>query len=268
MLTDTKVREKLRATQLRCESSRSDGAEQVVTKTVANTFFDEWSVYDQVLDHNYMHHDDIYRDVQSFLADRYATQPFTLLDLGCGSARHLARALRGRAISRYVGYDLSDVALAHARQNLALLGCRVELRQGDLLEGLRASGEEFDVIFTSFALHHLASTEKELFFQSANERLGREGMLLLIDTMREEGEERPVYLDRYCAWLRSKCETLALAALDLLCDHIRGNDFPETTATLSAMATRAGFGHGVELTRIGWHHTWCFDRAAPGFRIT
>lgn len=133
-------------------------------KVAANDFFDEWSVYDQVLDHNCMHHDEIYRDVQRLLADRYATQPFTLLDLGCGSARHLAHALKGRSISRYFGYDLSDVAVAHARQNLALLGCPVELRQGDLLEGLRASGEKFDVVLTSFALHHLASAEKELFF--------------------------------------------------------------------------------------------------------
>ena len=67
-----------------------------MTKTVANNFFDEWSIYDQVLDHNYMYHDEIYRDVQRVLADRYENRPFVLLDLGCGSARHLARALQGR----------------------------------------------------------------------------------------------------------------------------------------------------------------------------
>ena len=233
-------------------------------KSVADNFFDEWSVYDQVLDHNYMHHDEIYRDVQRFFADEFGDRPFTLLDLGCGSARHLGRAIKGRSIGRYVGYDLSDVALAHAKPNLASMSCPVELHQGDLLEGLRASGEKFDVIFTSFALHHLASAEKELFFQSAHERLGKEGILLLIDTMREEGEERPVYLDRYFAWLRSACETLSPAALDLLCDHIRGNDFPETVATLSAMATRTGFDRGVEITRIGWHHAWCFAREHDG----
>jgi SAM-dependent methyltransferase len=106
-----------------------------VTKTVANNFFDEWSIYDQVLDHNYMYHDEIYGDVRRILADRYETRPFMLLDLGCGSARHLARALQGRPVSRYVGYDLSDVALAHARRNLTGLGCPVDLRRGDLLGG-------------------------------------------------------------------------------------------------------------------------------------
>jgi SAM-dependent methyltransferase len=88
-----------------------------VTKAVVNNFFDEWSIYDQVLDHNYMYHDEIYRDVKRLLADRYEKRPFVLLDLGCGSARHLARALQGRSVSRYVGYDLSDVALAHAQSN-------------------------------------------------------------------------------------------------------------------------------------------------------
>ena len=229
-------------------------------KNIADNFFDEWSIYDQVLDHNYMHHDEIYRDLQRFFADRFDDRPFTLLDLGCGSARHLARALKGRSIGRYVGYDLSDVGLAHAKQNLASLGCPVELHQGDLLKWLRNGGEKFTVIFTSFALHHLASAEKELFFQSAHERLGKEGILLLIDTMRGDGEERPVYLDRYCAWLRSACETLSPPALDLLCDHVRGNDFPETSATLSAMAIRGGFDRGVEITRMGWHRTWCFAR--------
>ena len=208
-----------------------------MTKTVANNFFDEWLIYDQVLDHNYMYHDEIYGDVRRIFADRYETRPFTLLDLGCGSARHLARALQGRPVSRYVGYDLSDVALAHARRNLPTgLGCPVDLRRGDLLEGLRTGGEKFDVIFASFALHHLAAGEKSTFFQSAYPRLNQEGMLLLINTVRDDGEDRKLYLDRYCAWLRSEFKTLSPDALDLLCDHIRSNDFPETLAALDAMA--------------------------------
>src|SRR2546423_607992 len=112
-----------------------------------------------------MQHDEIDGDVRRILADRYETRPFVLLDLGCGSARHLARALQGRSVSRYVGYDLSDVALAHARRNLTGLGCPVELHRGDLLESLRVGGEKFDVVLTSFALHHLAAAQKSTFFQ-------------------------------------------------------------------------------------------------------
>lgn len=231
-------------------------------------FFDEWSVYDQVLEHNYMHHDDIFRDVQRFFVERYNNQAFTLLDLGCGSARHLSQALQSRSLTRYVGYDLSGVALNHARENLASLHCPVELRHGDMLEGLKADGYKVDVIFTSFALHHLASADKARFFSAARERLNSNGILLLIDTMREEGEQRPVYLDRYCAWLRSACETLAPAALELLCAHIQTCDFPETAATLVDMAKRAGFDSGRKITQIRWHQIWCFAQSDRTFRIT
>jgi SAM-dependent methyltransferase len=225
---------------------------------VANDFFDEWSVYDQVLDHNYMHHDEIYLDVQRVLADHYDNRPVAIVDLGCGSARHLARALQGRSISRYIGYDLSDVALEHAARNLAGVGWWREFRRSDLLDGLRTRRDKFDLIFTSFALHHLTSAEKSVFFQCAYERLNETGMLLLIDTMRDDGEDRELYLERYCAWLRSKCKTLSEQACDLLCTHIRNNDFPETGAALDAMATRAGFNPHVEVSNFRWHHAWCF----------
>src|SRR5919108_5239269 len=164
--------------------------------------FDEWSIYDRVLDHNYMFHDEIYQDVQRIIADRYGDRPFTVLDLGCGSARHLCQALKGRSVSRYVGYDLSTAALTHAVRNLANLGCAVELNEGDLLWGLSASEEKFDLIICSFALHHLVSADKATFFQLAHRRLNRDGMLLLIDAMRNRDENVQVYLDRYRDWLR------------------------------------------------------------------
>ena len=208
-----------------------------------------------------MHHDDIFRDMQHLLADRYATEPFSLLDLGCGSARHLAQALKGRSVSRYVGYDLSNVALAHASRNFAGVNFQTELRQGDLLDGVRRPGETFDVVFSSFALHHLSAAQKAEFFQSARERLKDGGILLLIDTMRDDGEERAMYLERYCAWLQSRCQILSPEALNSLCEHIRNNDFPETIMDLGAMATKAGFNEPIAINQFRWHHTLCFHRA-------
>ena len=239
---------------------------RTVTNAPTRNFFDEWAIYDQILAHNYMHHDDIFRDVERFLADRFGNLRFSLLDLGCGSAYHLIRALRGRSVSRYVGYDLSDVALEHAASNLADLACLKELRRRDLLDAVRTGGEIFDVIFSSFALHHLSSVQKTEFFQSAHERLSVGGVLLLIDTMRDDGEERAVYLDRYCSWLRSRCKTLSTDALDFLCEHIRNNDFPETITDFGAIAIKAGFCEPIEINRFRWHHTWYFNTATSDIR--
>ncbi len=231
-----------------------------MTQAAKENFFDAWAIYEEVLDRNYMFHDEIYRGVQRFLADRFATRSFAILDLGCGSARHLAQALRGRSVRAYVGYDLSAEALDQARSNLASLSCPVELCEGELLEGLRASDEPFDLIFSSFALHHLSSVEKVSFFKTAYSKLNENGTLLLIDTMRDEDEMLPIYLDRYCSWLRAAWKALSREALDAFCDHIRDNDFPETVSELRTMASRAGFGPGVEVNRFRWHHTLCFEK--------
>jgi SAM-dependent methyltransferase len=233
---------------------------KLMTKKVGRKLFDEWSIYDQVLDHNYMFHDEIYRDVQRILADRYGSRPFTILDLGCGSARHLAQALEGRSVSRYVGYDLSEAALAHAARNLTGLGCEIELHQGDLLDGLKAGDERFNLIICSFALHHLMPADKAVFFRLACRTLEPDGILLLIDAMRNKEEEIQVYLNRYCDWLRSEWKALPAESLDLVSDHVRNNDVPETAADLNAMALSAGFGQSREINRFRWHQTWCFER--------
>jgi SAM-dependent methyltransferase len=231
-----------------------------VTQTPKENFFDAWAVYEEVLNRNYMFHDGIYRDVRRFFADCYGSRPFTLLDLGCGSARHLAEALRGRSVRGYVGYDLSAEALDHARINLAGLGCPFELRHGEILDGLKASSDAVDLIFCSFALHHLSFADKLSFFKSAYRRLTENGQLLLIDTTREEDENLPIYLDRYCGWLRAEWKALSPAALDAICVHIRNNDFPETLSALQVMAHDGGFAQVTEIDRFRWHRTLAFGK--------
>ena len=230
-----------------------------MTKTEAN-FFDAWTIYEEVLDRNYMFHDEIYGSVERFLASRYGTRPFTILDLGCGSARHLAQALEGLSVQAYTGYDLSAEALHQARNNLRNLDCPIELCKGELLAGLGASDEPFDLIFCSFALHHLSSADKARFFKTAYRRLTARGTLLVIDTTREEDETLPVYLDRYCGWLRAEWNALSAEAVDAICDHIRNNDFPETPSGLQTMAEGAGFARGGGIDRFRWHHIFCFEK--------
>ena len=131
----------------------------------ATEFFDTWSVYDQILDRNFMFHDEIFNDVRTFLADRFGDRPLEILDLGCGSARHISLALAGRNVLRYVGYDLSKAALAHARENLGRLNCPIELRLGDFLSGIESLTDRYDVILSSFAIHHLSADGKQQFFK-------------------------------------------------------------------------------------------------------
>ena len=45
-------------------------------------------------------------------------------------------SFRPYSVSGYLGYDLSDAALAHAESNLKFLDCAVEVHCGDLLVGV------------------------------------------------------------------------------------------------------------------------------------
>jgi hypothetical protein len=66
-----------------------------MNETMEREFFDAWSLYDQVLNHNYMFHEELYQDVQHLMANRYAEYPVTFLNLGCSSVRHLVYTLEG-----------------------------------------------------------------------------------------------------------------------------------------------------------------------------
>ncbi len=81
----------------------------------------------------------------------------TLLDLGCGSGRLLARFARGRPDARVVGLDLSEPMLETGRQMLEREGLadRVELRRGDMTDFDSEIPEGVDVVSCNFALHHL-----------------------------------------------------------------------------------------------------------------
>lgn len=224
-------------------------------------FFDSWSVYDQVVQRNYMFHDEIFRDVARVLTTRFVPGGFTMLDLGCGSARHLSRALAACPPARYLGCDLSDVALGYARQNLETVGCPFELKAVDFFEALRGADRSLDLVFSSFAVHHLSAEEKERLFQEIHRRLKSGGAFLLVDTARRDDEDRPTYLDHYCGWIEADWKDVSREGLDYIFDHIRNNDFPETNSSLQAMARRAGFVRAVEVDQYRWHRTWLFERS-------
>jgi SAM-dependent methyltransferase len=235
---------------------------------IVQEFFNTWSIYDRVLDRNYMFHNELYQDVQRLLVHRYAERPFSLLDLGCGSARHLAPAIADTAIERYVGFDISDIAITQATRNLSSLNCSLELHQCDLLEGLhqlsseKLNLEKFDTIFSSFALHHLSSTDKATFFKLTHQLLREDGVLILIDTIREEEESLDVYLDKYCGWIKSEWKAIPPEEIEAIFEHIRDHDFPETMSTLSRMAEQAGFKKCVTAQHFLWHRILCFEKSA------
>ncbi len=95
-------------------------------------FTRSWSLYDLITEHNYMFHREIYSGIEDLLKQRDDHENYRLLDLGCGNARYLAPCLKRLPPAIYEGVDLSEAALAEAREYLAELPGQVVLTHGDL----------------------------------------------------------------------------------------------------------------------------------------
>ncbi|MCX7107988.1 MAG: class I SAM-dependent methyltransferase [Methylococcales bacterium] len=228
--------------------------------TEVGEFFNAWAIYRKVLANNYMHHKEIYEAVTRLILEQWEARPFKLLDLGCGDASYIAEGLKGRAIELYTGFDLSDPALELAAKNIAPLGCKTDLVNIDFMEGMAQTKDHFDIIFTSYALHHLTKSEKAKFFQLAHSLLTENGLLLVIDLMREPNETLPVFLDNYCQGVREEWLQLDEQEMTAITQHIRHNDNPETVATLSALAEAESFSPASRLYKLPMHQFLCFKK--------
>ncbi|HTV32754.1 MAG TPA: class I SAM-dependent methyltransferase [Methylocella sp.] len=226
-----------------------------------DSIFDAWHTYEKVVAANYMFHREIGADIRHVLYTHFQNRPFSFFDLGCGDAATLAPILDGLVLQRYKGVDLSETALSLAEQNLAFLSCSVELVHGDISAELTKETASYDVIYSSFALHHLATHKKAEFFRQIRQHLNEAGLLVLVDPMREENESLQAYLRHYCDWLRKSWGSLNAEEIDLICDHIVKNDLPEPLTVLRAQALAAGLGQPLEVARYDWHHVLCFPRA-------
>jgi SAM-dependent methyltransferase len=215
-------------------------------------FREHWRLYRKLIDHNYMFHKELAAEARAFLKDRFGSRPLSVLDLGCGDCGEAGNLFRDCTLDRYVGYDLSRPALDLARDNLAALGCEARLACLDLRDALRLEEPGFDLVFSSFALHHLDGAEKRAFFAGARRLLKPDGALLLIDIAREEGEDRDRYLEGYLGFAEHSWTALTPEEFERVRSHVVPNDFPETVSSYDDMA----FGAGFLPAGKGGAHTW------------
>jgi SAM-dependent methyltransferase len=108
------------------------------------------------------------------LASRFGMQPKSVLDMGCGSGRHLFE-LAKRGVMGY-GFDRSAEMLKLARERLALLG--IEVREGDL--GSFRDGQRYDLVLAMFAVMGYLTSNEDLLsgFRTARAHLEPGGLFV------------------------------------------------------------------------------------------
>jgi cyclopropane fatty-acyl-phospholipid synthase-like methyltransferase len=208
----------------------------------SDRLFDKnWQVYRKVFLHNYMRHRELASIINDFLVE-YFDRGFSVLDLGCGDANFSALALANTPIAAYQGVDLSATALDLAQENMKdIASDRIFIHSDFLIylsELLQTKTEKFDIILSSFALHHLHRHRKDDLLSHILSLLNKNGVFLLVDIVLQEEETRAEYLHRYIDRIATHWDSLTPDEFSLIEEHIRTSDFPETQTTFQLLAAK------------------------------
>ncbi|MFM8411612.1 MAG: class I SAM-dependent methyltransferase [Alphaproteobacteria bacterium] len=100
-----------------------------------------------------------------------------VLDLGTGDGSTLALVLAARPAASGVGLDFQEEMLARARRRFAD-DARAVVHRHDLREPLPRGIGEFDLVVSSFAIHHLPPSRQEALYGEVHEHLRPGGVFL------------------------------------------------------------------------------------------
>jgi len=125
----------------------------------------------------------------------------TVIDLGCGTGN--LSSLLGRSFKKLVCVDISKRMLELAKRKLP--GRNVEFVRSDMLGYFDGRALSADTVISTYAVHHLTSTEKALLLQGIAKLLRPGGKAIFGDLMFEDAPARRIFL--------RKCESNGNKAL-------------------------------------------------------
>jgi SAM-dependent methyltransferase len=114
-----------------------------------------------------------------------------VLDLGTGDGNVLALVLSERPGAAGIGLDFQDEMLDRARERFAGVD-GVEIGRHDLDDSLRADLGEFDLVVSSFAIHHLVPDRQRALYGEIFDRLRPGGVFANVEHVASSTERRHV----------------------------------------------------------------------------
>jgi cyclopropane fatty-acyl-phospholipid synthase-like methyltransferase len=216
----------------------SDHSTDVMAPPGIAAFFQGWQLYQSIIQNNCMDHREIGTALRCVF--EALSNGFTVLDLGCGDSSMAIKALEGLRVTSYTGVDLTSPALDVARANFHGTYSATWMH-ANMVDYIATADQQFDVIMTSFAMHHLPADIKKAWLVDIAKHLTPRGQLVLVDTCCPLGKSRDetvqTYLDIIEDWPVSTDDKATIAK------HMWSSDFPESEAFIDDALTAAGLRH-------------------------
>lgn len=208
---------------------------------------EEWSPYEKILAHDYMHHAEIIAMAARLLG---AIETPLILELGCGDAGVVIKALQGRPAA-YTGIDSSLDSLIAAKQNLTEAAVPHKLLQADLTDGFTDVAGPFDIAFANYVLHHFQPRATASILAAVSQRLNPGGHFYFCDAVAREGEDREVWIARLLDFCEKEWTAIPPREFAPLADHVRENDYPLPASKITELVEGAGLTIETPVTRLG-----------------
>lgn len=203
----------------------------------ASAYFNEnWKRYQNTVKNNTLYHCEMLFALQQFLSANIGSRPFSFVDVGCGDSSTVAPILAHTAIKKYIGIDAAKDVLKMASNTLTSLHCEKEFIAEDMLTAIPRLSESVDIIFTSYAVHHLSN--KSNFIAHCKQKLNPQGFLLMIDGVLKPNQTRDEWLDALENRIAETHPDITADELENRMQHPHADDFPDTIKTFSEIAQK------------------------------
>ena len=212
-------------------------------------FENQWSTYRTIVQHDFMHHRALVGAVEQVLKHYFDGAPAGhrphFVDLGCGDADPLAAVLRELPLGSLLGLDQASSVLPLAAKALGEVPYPCDWIQAELLEwatGATPQTHPVDILYSSFAIHHLDGESQEAFLAGARRRISPSGIFLWADIFREPGESVDAFRLRYTQRMTDHWGgALQPQQLAHACFHVSHYDLPADRATIGTTARNQGW---------------------------
>lgn len=213
----------------------------MATVTEEKSLFDKsWNLYKKIVAADYMHHKRLMQLTAEEIRNMNVDHPINVLDIGCGDASPFIPLFDIRPVASYTGYDLSEVAIEYSRTNLSNTKVAFELQKGNMTDLILEESLQFDLIYSSYVIHHLSDLEKLSFFKAIAQKLTSGGIFIYIDIVRGNDESLEQYLEAYISKIKG-WDILSSEEKKEVIDHITQFDFPAKYIDLLNCFSEAGF---------------------------